>query len=246
MEVQPQSNMKLNELIEISRTNPKEAHRLFAEGIGARGHAPYFAHLHHQECIREAMSKPLPGAAADALINGALKVNGRMVYEVVPTHIKCLQALNSPLLQMGQQAAESKDKTSNADLTEGQQWELCYIFTTPPREMRLILRGVIPNSSEQSIWRNGIGKTGAAFLKSEAERIWSDKSAAEINVTIAAILNQYGRHFQTTVKFAAEMEASGDVSFFRELNSQSSKPAESAGSLTTSAVTGNTTPTPTI
>lgn len=229
MEVRPQSNMKLNELIEISRTNPKEAHRLFAEGIGARGHAPYFAHLHHQECIREAMSKPLPGAAADALINGALKVNGRMVYEVVPTHIKCLQALNSPLLQMGQQAAESKDKSANADLTEEQQWELCYIFTTPPRELRKTLK-----------------ERGVSILRSQAEDFWADKNAAEINVTIAAILNQYGRHFQTTVKFAAEMEASGDVSFFRELNSQSLKPLESAGSSTTSAVTGNTTPTPTI
>lgn len=157
-----------------------------------------------QGCISKALEKPLPGAAADAFLNGSLKVDGRTIYEVMPAHIKGLQALESPLLRMGQKAAS--DGKSDEDLTEEQQWELCHLFTISPKELRLTLKN-----------------NGAAKLKADAEAIWENVNAAQINVTCIAILNQYARHFQTTVKFAEEMEASGDTHFFQELREKSLK-----------------------
>jgi hypothetical protein len=177
----------------------RQIHASVANTLGQRGHEPFFKFNKRQCQIAKAMQKPLPGASAD-LVNGNLTVAGATVYEVVPTHIKAMQAVDSPLLKAGKSAMESDDKKSDADFEEEQAWELCYIFTTPPRDLRLLLK-------------NG----GVAKLRQAAAETWEIRTAAQINVTLSAIVNQYARHFQTTAKFAQEMEASGDVSFFRAL-----------------------------
>jgi hypothetical protein len=192
--------MDTNDIIELSKRDPKEAHRMVANLAGDRGHTPFFAYKGRQDCIRKAMQKPLPGAAGDAMLAQTLTVDGAKIYEVVPTHIKCLQALDSPLLKMGEMAVESAEKKANWDFTEEQQWEICYLFTTEPKKLRQYLKDL-----------------GAEFLRKSAEENWDGKEAALIQMTVTGAIVQYARHVQTTVKFASEMEAGGAKSFFQEL-----------------------------
>lgn len=176
----------------------EEIYRRVANSVRPETQRAFFEFRGRQVCIRQAMQKPLPGASADAFLNGALKVDGRTVHEVVPAHIEALQKLDSPLLRMGEQAAQSEGKTAKAEISEEAAWHLCFIFTTPPRELRKLNKGT------------------KEAMQEKAESEWESKSAATINITVAAIVNQYLRHIKTSVKFAAEMEQSGDTSFFLE------------------------------
>lgn len=201
-------------IFELAQSDPREAHRLVEKNVCPSTRRVFTEYHQRQSCIGEAMSKPLPGAAADAMINGCLKVNGRKIYEVVPTHIKCLQAVDSPILKLGQAALDDKNKSADGNFTDEEEWELCYIFTTPPRELRLLLK-----------------ESGPTKLKAEAERLWADgsASASEITMTVYGAFNQYARHFQTTAKFEDEMTKSGDVSFFLQLKNAHLKPVASGG-----------------
>jgi hypothetical protein len=205
--------ISVQELVKLGKEDPKAAHRLVANAIGERGHQAFYRFRGRQECIRRALQKPLPGAAGDAFTVGTMHVNGKAIYEVRPTHIRILQALDSPLLKMAKEAEESKDKKAAADFTESQQWEICFLFTERPKSLRILF-------DEQGI---------AGFRRAAGEA-WEEKSAAEINMTVTAAIVQYARHIRTTVEFAQEMEASGDKSFFQEIAEKVSKPAASAGS----------------
>jgi len=174
--------------------------------------------------IREAMAKPLPGAAGDAFISTEMRVAGRKIFRVFPSHVKALQALNSPILKMAEQAAKSDEKKSVGDFTETECMELCYVFVSEPKELRQKLE-----------------KFGVEKLKSEAvemiDGIWD---AAEIQSTCVAAMSQYAKHIQTNVKLI--QEAAKDDRFFREvLNNHLTQPASVSSSIT-SAVTENTFP----
>lgn len=184
-------------------------HRLFFEWKG------------RQSCISKAQAKPLPGAAGDAFISKEMTVGNRKIFRVFPSHIKALQALESPLLKMGEQAA--KDKTSSGDFSETQQLELCYVFTSEPKSLRQKLE-----------------KFGVQKLRDEAgefEGVWD---AAEIQATCIAAISQYAKHIQTNVKLI--QEAAKDDRFFQEVLEKLSKPSESAGYSNTSANTESITP----
>lgn len=150
-----------------------------------------------QRCVERAKTKPLPGPAAGAFIHGGIVAAGKNVQRVMPIHFIILQALDSPLLKMIENAMTKK--SVEVDYSERQQWELCHVFTCEPRSLRRTFKD------------NGISK-----IKSDAESFMESWTAAEINIVMLAILEQVKRHIETTVKFAAEMEAKGDVSFFRE------------------------------
>ena len=165
----------------------------------------FYQHKGRQSCIRQAMAKPLPGASADAFIKGATRIDGETVREVLPVHIAALQAVDSPLLQMVQKATESTDKKSNSDFTEQQQWDAAYIFTCEPKFLRKILK-------------DG-GKESVQLL---AEEKCCDWTAAKLNFVILAVVEQFNRHVQTAVKYAAELEGQAPA-FFQALTE--TKPA---------------------
>ena len=199
------------DIIEIGKRDPKEAHRLVAQAVGDRGHKAFFEFKGRQSCIRQAQSKPLPGAAESAFTKGAIKAAGKTVNRVVPTHFAVLQALNSPLLAMIENA--TAEKKASVDFDDEQQWEICYVFTTDAKALRKTLKA-----------------DGIDAVKKLAEATCGDWSAAELNFVMLAVIEQLKRHVETTVKFAADMEASGDVSFFLEQKGSQSKLPDSAGS----------------
>lgn len=170
---------------------------------------PYFAFRGRQYCAKQAQSVPLPGASADAFLRGTTKVGDVIVREVVPVHIACLQAVDSPLLKMVAQATESKEKKSNADFDEESQWAICYIFTSEPKRLRTILK-----------------EGGASAIKEASEKTVDGWPASKINMVILAVIEQFHRHITTTVKFAAEVEKQVDKSFFQALTLPQQKPQE--------------------
>jgi hypothetical protein len=188
-------------ILELSKQNPKDAHALVARAIGERGHRAFFEFKGRQSCIEKAQAKPLPGASANVFIKGATTVGDVVVREVVPIHIACLQAVDSPLLKLVQNAANQTGEKANENFSEEAQWEICYIFTQNPKELRKILKD-----------------GGADAIKKLAEEtIDCNWTAAKINSVILAVIEQFHRHIQTTVKFAAEVEGQGDKSFFQAL-----------------------------
>lgn len=187
------------ELHEIARTDLRQAQRIAASAIGESGLRRFLEHKGRQACIQRARTRPLPGAAADAFLNGGIKMAGRVIHEVMPVHLKCLQAVNSPVLRLIENAVSSKDKQADVDFEPSEERELCYIFTADPEKLEDTPKG-----------------ERVELIKSESKRIFGKCSAAEINMTVVAVVNQFHRHIQTSVKFAGEMEASGDVRFFRE------------------------------
>lgn len=195
---------------EIGRRDPKEAQRFVWENMPQSTRDIYLKFRGRQECARRAMAKPLPGPAASAFTKGAIEAGGKIVNRVVPAHFAVLQALNSPLLKLIENA--TTEKKSEVDFDDEQQWQICYIFTTDAKQLRSTLKS-----------------KGVEAIKKEAESACGEWSAAEINFVMLAIVEQLKRHVETTVKFAAEMEANGDVHFFREQNPPTEKPADSAG-----------------
>lgn len=192
-------------------TKARQAQRLIWGALPESSRRNFFEFRGRQACIERAMATPLPGAAGDAFTKGAISVAGKLVNRVVPTHFAVLQALKSPLLTMLEQA--TNEAKSAVDFDDEQQWQICYVFTANPKTMRQTLKS--PNGLES--------------IKADAERFCGDWSAAELNFVMLAVIEQLKRHVETTVKFAAELEASGDVSFFRDKKPKSERPADSAG-----------------
>lgn len=190
--------------------NPEQ----LAKARGAVNLGPYISFKQRNECAERAQSVALPGAAADAFIRGATKVGDVIVREVEPVHIACLQAVNSPILNMVSQATEAKEKSSDADFGIKDQWYVCHIFTANPDD----LMDILDCGGEKKI--KEVSKNA----------IYKQWNAAKINMVMLAIIEQFHRHVQTTVKFAAEVEGQVDKSFFQALAKNPPAKAESAGS----------------
>lgn len=207
--------MKLtSELHELAQTDLGAVHRIAENAIGESGRLKFFEMRGRQACAKKAQSVPLPGASADAFIRGATRVGDVIVREVVPIHIACLQAVDSPILKMVAKATEAKDKSANADFDEESQWAICYIFTTEPKQLRKVLKD-----------------GGVTAIKEAAEScVDGNWNLAKINSVCLAVLEQFHRHIQSTVKYSAEVEAQVESSFFQALMVQPQKPADSVGS----------------
>lgn len=151
-----------------------------------------------QEAIAAAQIKPLPGTSLKAFTTGAIKAGGRYVSRVVPAHFAVLQALDSPLIKMIENATTKKDK--EVEFKPSQQWEVCYVFTEDAEKVYTLLEN-----------------EGVKAVRSAAKRDVGLKwEAAAVNMVLMAVLEQVKRHIQTTVKMVGEMEQEGEVTFFQE------------------------------
>ena len=151
------------------------------------------------ECDQRARSKPLPGSAGKAFTSGPINAGGKVVNRVVPAHFALLQALESPILKMIESAAADKEKKSEVDFKPREEWELCYVFTEDVE------------ASYELLESKGVAELRKAIKK--AAMSWEGVAT---NLIMMAVVEQIKRHVETTVRFAAEMEKDGQVTFFRE------------------------------
>lgn len=185
---------------EIGKRDLRQAQELAWSAIGESGKRRLMEFRGRQSCIEKAQSKPLPGALADTFSKGGTMIDGSLIREVVPIHIACLQAVNSPILNLVQKAVDAENSKADQEFSESDQWEVCYIFTENPKVLRSVL------------------KQGANAIKKAAEEaIDGNWTGAKMQVAMIAVIEQFHRHVKTTVKFTAEIEAQGDASFFQAL-----------------------------
>jgi len=155
-----------------------------------------------QSCVREAKAKPLPGPLSQAFASGPIKVAGKTVNRAVPSHFAILQALESPLLKMMESAMTNKDV--KMDFKPAEQWEICLVFTQDAETLYEMLE----NEGVKAIKK---------LARSAVGHSWD---AGIVNLVMISVLEQIKRHIETTVRFAAELEGGGEVSFFQEPKAQ--------------------------
>lgn len=151
-----------------------------------------------QNNLATANSKPLPGPALDAFTTSAIKIGNRLVEKVVPARFAILQAIDSPVIQL----IENAKRTDKAEVnfTPEQMWAICYLFTTDARET----------------WKQFKAK-GKDWLAEQAEEhVGSQWDFTEVDLVMMAVMEQLKRHVETFVKFVAEVEEKGQITFFRE------------------------------
>lgn len=156
----------------------------------------FFEFKGRQSCAKAAMARPLPGAAGLAFTKGAIKAGGKTVASVVPAHFAVLQALESPLLKMIENAMTQK--SVNVDFKPKEQWEICYVFTADIEATYELLES------------DGV----AAIRKVAKKAVGMTWDASSLNLVMLAVLEQVKRHAETLVRFAADMEATKEISFF--------------------------------
>jgi hypothetical protein len=182
---------------------PADAHRLVADRLGVDGHKPFFEFRGRQECIRQAMAKPLPGAAGDAFLRGSVKIEDYVIHEVMPIHLKCLQLVNSPLLDLVTSAVaadvvdekngeqkKTVTKTASREFEFSDEWQLCYIFTENPETLYDTPKSEL-----------------AKLIETSAKAEFRAINSALVNGICSAIVKQFERHISTTVKYATEVDA---------------------------------------
>jgi len=155
-----------------------------------------------QSCAQKAMSKPLPGESRGAFLNGAINICGKSVHRIVPSDFIVLEALKSPILKMMEQATQSGEKKSEMEWTAQEEFEICYIFTTDPKEVYRTLKS-----------------KGVDEIKRLAEETVLEWDAEIPRFVTLAVIEQLKRHVETKVKIATEIQKEGEISFFREQKS---------------------------
>jgi len=183
---------------ELAAENPVAAYDLVFKAVEARGGFKAFhAHKARQSCIKAAMAKPLPGAAGDAYTKGPVHAAGKTVNKVTCATWALLQALESPIITMFQQAAKTGE--AKADWAEQQKWDACWIFTQSAPRLYILLE-----------------EKGAEAVRSECRINVMQWDQAEIDVIMAGIMEQVRRHSNTLVKHLTDAQEGGEISFFVE------------------------------
>ncbi len=159
---------------------------------------PFLLWKGRQSCIKAAQARPLPGAAGAAFTKGPIKAAGKTIAHVVPAHFAVLQALESPLLKMIENAMTQQ--SVSVDFKPKEQWEICYVFTSDIETVFDLLEN-----------------DGVAAVKKTAKKVvgmgWE---ASALNLVMLAVLEQIKRHAETLVSFAGEVAEKGEISFFLE------------------------------
>lgn len=154
--------------------------------------------LLENEATKRASAHPLPGPLRDAFCSGPITVAGKTIYKVVPRTFQALVAIDSPMIKTIQDVVQTGKV--DTEFTEEQAWEICWIFTHEPKAVREMLdKGV------------------AALKEAAVNEVGESWDAAAVNMVIAGCLEQIKRHMLTSVKFAAEAQEKGEITFFRDL-----------------------------
>ena len=183
---------------ELAAENPTAAYDLVFKEVEARGGFKAFhAHRERQSCIGAAMAKPLPGAAGDAYTKGPVNAAGRKVNKVTCAIWALLQAVESPIIVMFQQAAKTGE--AKAEWSESQKWDACWIFTESAHRLYDLLES-----------------DGPKAVQAECRSHVMDWEQSEIDVVMTGIMEQIRRHSNTLVKHLTEAKEGGEINFFVE------------------------------
>jgi len=199
---------------DISLTDPAAAHKLVFEAIEARGGLEVLRRRNaRQSCIKEAMAKPLPGAAGDAFLRGSVEVGEELkfqVHGVFPITHLALQAIESPLLKLVGNAASKPGEKAGMEFTLEDEWRVCFIFTEHP-------------ASLFCVWKKDNAAL-AGYILDGAQAKFETVPSEDVNAICTAVLAQYHRFVQATIRRRAQLRGQVENSFFLALEPEPSKP----------------------
>jgi hypothetical protein len=185
-------------IYELSQTDPGAAYKMVFDEVERRGgHKVLIDHRLRQSCIGAAMAKPLPGAAENAFLKGAISIGDFTIYEVMPVHLKCLQLVNSPLLELAASALSS-DGAAKREIEFEDEWNICFIFTMDPEVLY-----DTPKAKLKELIETG---ARAQFKPSKTCAV----NSATVNGICGAVVKQFERHIATSVRFAGEVEGQAE------------------------------------
>lgn len=151
-----------------------------------------------QNCLAAANAKPLPGPALAAFTSGDIAIGKRSVGRVVPCRFAILQAIDSPIIQLIENAKRADKAQINFE--PQQMWDICYLFTHDAGKVF-----------------DGFESKGKSWLQKESRsEVGETWQSCEVDVVMMAVMEQLKRHVETFVKFVAEVEEKGQITFFRE------------------------------
>ena len=193
------------QFFEAAKGGPSEALKFVESRIPPAQQEEWDKFYNRQHCIVRAAAKPLPGASGDAFISGPIRIADKVVKRITPCIWLLLQAVNSPILKMFEDAISTGK--SNFDWKPPQMWDACWIFTEDSERLETLMES-----------------SGPAAISAEAKQVvgktWEE---SQIEPIMGAIIEQVFRHAQTKVRYIKEATERGDVRFFREA-ALSSKP----------------------
>ncbi len=199
---------------ELSLRDPAAAHMLVADAVEARGgHQVLRDRNKRQSCIKEAMAKPLPGAAGDAFLRGAIEFGDEVkfrVHGVFPITHLALQSVNSPLLRLVGNAAAKPGEKAGMDFNITDEWQVCFIFTESPKSL-------------YEVWKQDQAAL-AEYIRKGSDAKFMEVDSADVNAICTAVLAQYNRFVQATIRRRAQLEGQVEKSFFQALEPEPSKP----------------------
>lgn len=137
-----------------------------------------------REAAKRASADPLPGALSEAFLSDAIDVGGVKVRQVKATDWKLLKWLNSPILQQMLELQKPKEQRQEVPLTDEEEWEICFQFTTEPKVLRKLMGG-----------------TREAFTEIATEMIADKLDTAQIKAMTNAVSEQFIASFKTALLF---------------------------------------------
>jgi len=162
-----------------------------------------------------ANADPLPGPLAKAFGPSTIMVGGISVRKPVASDWEIFRQLDSPIIRILLELRQDPSKVPEIEPTQQENWEICWQFTHSPKECRAALTV-----------GNGYFRQLAA---SEIGDVWDEPT---VMVVRAVIMNKIAEANATAIKYAADLEEKGEVTFFRD--SGATRTTDSAGGLSTS------------
>ena len=157
---------------------------------------------------KAALAKPLPGAAGDAFLTGAIKLDEHTIFEVMPIHIKALQAVESPLLDLitGLKADGNKAASSKQIDDPLEQQMICLIFTENPETLLDVPKSEL-----------------AGYIKTQSAK-FRPLRLEDVEAISTAVLAQFKKFVEATVRRRAQLEEQVPKSFFQAFQNNPSEP----------------------
>jgi hypothetical protein len=145
-----------------------------------------------QKALQRVSGDPLPGALAEAFIEGPIAAGGQQIRKLVLSDWLILKTLKSSLIDFIEEIRQDPTKVPNTTLDDTQSIALCYQFTRPAKECRALLRKGVDTFNEAAVE-------------------WGDIqsfTAVHVNEMVQAVIEQVRRSWLTSLKYAASKENS--------------------------------------
>lgn len=148
------------------------------------------------KAVARANADALPGPLAEAFCSDDIQVGKLKVRKIVPRDLAILKAIDSPLHKMTLELVKDEKERSEIQMEDEDSWDIIWQFTNPIERVKEAFAG----KSLRTLSGREVGDN-------------PEMSGCQ-ELVIAAVMEQFRRHFQTKIKYAAEAKEGGQMPIF--------------------------------